>query len=124
MSTATSVSSALSGFRWERLRPMLDDEATDPQAARALGGLRAALRNDEIVTSLPADLRTFEDELFRWLELRRPVPPPPPPPPPPLPGGSLTLGDRQEAARVVDQLQSFLDAHPGARVRVEWRVEE
>ncbi len=126
LSSAASVSSALSGYRWERLRPMLDAEATDPEAARALAGLRTALRSDEIVTSLPAGLRAFEDELFRWLEARRPLPPPPPPPPPrpTTASGGVTLRDGQAPARVLDELQAFLDAHPDVPVRVEWRVEE
>ncbi|MCZ2839923.1 hypothetical protein [Modestobacter sp. VKM Ac-2985] len=126
LSTSAAVSSALSSYRWDRLSPLLNAEPSDPAAAGALSNLRTSLRSDEIVTSLPAGLRAFEDELFQWLEERRPpvVVPPPPLPPRPRPSRGVTLSAGQPPAQVLKDLEAFVNEHPDVAVRVEWRVDE
>lgn len=126
LSTAPSVATALAGYRWDRLGPLLDAESADVKAEAALRGLREALRNDEIVTPLGVALRASEDAVFEWLSSRGPGPKPAPDPDPepsPLRGRS-----RRPKGASVDplfrDLRSFLEEHPDRNVVVEWRVEE
>jgi len=134
LASAPAVTSALSRYRWERLRPLLDAEKSDPAAAAALDKLRTALRSDEIVTGLIKALQASEDAVFAWLQghVAPPPPPPPRPPgpddvplvlPPPKAAGRAGRAQGEPAEPVLNQLREFLAAHPDEHVTVEWRVD-
>ncbi len=133
LTSAVSLTSALGSYRWERL-DSVRSATEDTTAASILGDLRAALRNDEIVTELAPALRTSEDAVFDWLERRRPqvITPPKPPlgpndvdiPVPSAKRGSSTRAKGDPIEPTVDALRAFLQDHPDEQVLVDWRVVE
>jgi hypothetical protein len=117
------VASALAGYRWDRLGPLLDAESDDTEAEVALRGLREALRNDEIVTPLAGALRASEDAVFEWLSRRNPGPGAGPGPGPTPARGRSRRAKGASVDALLSDLRSFLEEHPDENVVVEWRVE-
>ncbi len=142
LSTATGVAELLSGYRWDRLRPLLDAEAGSDEAARKAAGILSALRSavmaDEMTTGVRTALDASGDAVFAWMADRARTPPAVVPPVvPPLPGpddvplvlpgrprGNATRQKGASAQLVLDQLGAFLAEHAGEQVAVEWRVSE
>ncbi|HEY5114545.1 MAG TPA: hypothetical protein VIJ00_03370, partial [Nakamurella sp.] len=89
LSTAQAVTTALNGFRWERLSDIRTAAATGTgerheSAAAIIDRLRTALHRDEIVQALTPALQRADEEAYEWVR-QGAVPPPPPEPrvPPP-----------------------------------------
>ena len=142
LSTGAAVVSALSTFKWDRLRPLFAAEASDAAAAAALASLRTALGRDEAVTGLTQALATSEEAAFSWLDRRLPLVDDMPTPQPqgpqgpgdvaiPLPprgprgpaAGQARRGRGERAEPILDSLRGFLAAHADEHVTVEWRVD-
>lgn len=128
LASAAAVSTALSGFRWDRLTPLTDAAGDSgehgPAAIAVIEQLRAGLRQDEIVASLVAALTATDDAIFKWLTSAGPPPPTPPPPPPPKASGGAATEIGSDPAAMLENLNTFLAEHAGERVIVEWRVED
>ncbi len=131
LTTAGTVSTALSNFKWDRLAPLRNAETSDPAAKEILDRLRSSLRNDEMVTDLAAALRAAEDAVFAWLADKQPKPTPVAPAPVPLPtpsaeqaSGRAVRGKGASAEPMLQLLREFLETHVDQPVVVEWRVQE
>ncbi len=137
LKTASAVTAALRGFRWERLHPLQEAQGEDErsiQAADILEDLRRQLEHDELVASIADGLARAEEQLFSWLaEPVRTVDPEPPvvvmPPPtpvadPPVASDTRRVGAGDSIDPAVQALQAFRRAHPGLAVDVTWRVAE
>ncbi|MFT4164430.1 MAG: DUF6079 family protein [Microlunatus sp.] len=132
ISSAARVTSALTAFRWERLRPLQDAQQGEggraEQAAAILEDLRRSLESDEMVTAIAQALEAAEAALFAWLTPpsphRSPSAHPEPTPAPRTTSGRRTLAAGENPASVVADLQAFRNAHGGAGIIVEWRLDE
>ena len=142
LSRAQAVTSAVDGFRWDRLAPLRAAEHQADERGRAaastLETLRAAVAADEFATRLGPALSATDDAIFEWLSAGQPAEPVQPPqarrpddvpiqvPPRSLPGlaGQATRAKGAPASEVLGPLAAFLDAHRDEQVIVEWRVQE
>lgn len=137
LASAASVASALDGFHWERLRPLMQamqSEGTAAnQAADVVNRLRSALESDELVTAIGRALGDTDSAIFSWLENHtQPAVTPPddkvgpiePPLPPQVRGGRTTRHKDTPKEAVIAQLGTFLDEHQDVEVEVTWRVLE
>jgi hypothetical protein len=143
LTRAGSVADALRTFRWDRLTPLREAEATADDrgrsAASALNGLRNAVRADEFASRISPALSAAEEALYEWLTVGRepePVPRPAGPHPVPVPGpdkpvptptpfrgtGTRTAGTPDSS--VIEPLTEFFRNHQDQDVVVEWRVGE
>lgn len=118
LSSATTVTAALNGYRWERLRPLLEAEGDD-SAQVVLDPFRNVLLAEELTSAITPALQSAEDGLFAWLARRRPGVPPPPPGPDPVVSDERSL---QSDVKIVQELQDFLTANPRGKVEVTWRL--
>jgi len=145
---AGAVAEALRTFRWDRLTPLYEAEATTGDqgrsAALALNTLREAVRADEFASRIGPALSAAEEALYAWLtaarepehapgQAREPdpahgpgLPPGPVRPAVPVtaPGGAGTRRAGAPDSCVLQPLAEFLRAHPNRNVTVEWRVTE
>lgn len=141
LTRARIVADALRAFRWDRLTPLREAEATQDDrgrsAASALNALRDAVRADEFASRISPGLGAAEEALYEWLTVgrepdpipRRPDPEPVPVPRPDKPVPPRTPGTGTRAAGAPDSvvlqpLTEFLRNHPDENVVVEWRVTE
>ena len=81
LTRAGAVADALRAFRWDRLTPLREAEATADDrgrsAASALNALREAVRADEFASRISPALSAAEEALYEWLTAGRepePVP--------------------------------------------------
>jgi hypothetical protein len=120
LSRAALVTTAVDGFRWERLAPLRDAEERDEERGRAaastLRTLREAVEADEFATRLGPALVAADDAIFAWLT--------PPKKPHPTVGGRATRGKGAPDREVLEQVTAFLEAHRDEEVVVQWRVQE
>lgn len=136
LSTAAAVGEALSSYRWDRLRPLLDaesgDDASARQAATVLRSLRSAVLADEMTSGVRQALDAAGDAVFGWLsdasrgsssktvkkidDVKIDVPS--------KARGAVTHEKGAPAQGVLDQLAAFLAEHVDEQVVVEWRVSE
>jgi hypothetical protein len=141
LSSTPIVAAALSDYKWDRLRPLLDAENDEDSgsAGAILTALLQAIVADEITAALRPALQAAEEGAFAWLASRMPAPTPGPPviarPPvaPPLvpddvsivvPDRTVTRVRGEKAQPILDQLEAFLDEHADQDVVVTWRVKE
>ncbi|MGH3766687.1 MAG: hypothetical protein ACRDTX_16315 [Pseudonocardiaceae bacterium] len=137
LQTAGSLAAALRGFRWDRLAPLRDNEATGGdgarEAARLLAALRSALVAEEFTSNLATELQVAENETFQWVIRyggQRPGPDLTPGPSPgvepdrgdPAPAGSVRRAPGQSFAQVLGELEHFLGEHADSTVEITWRV--
>ena len=143
LTRAGTVADALRTFRWDRLTPLREAEATaDDQgrsAASALRALREAIRADEFASRISPALSAAEEALYEWLTAGREPEPFPgrqvplrslcqartrqSPPTPPFRGtGTRATGTSDSS--VLEPLTEFLRSHQDQNVVVEWRVTE
>ncbi|MDT0212470.1 hypothetical protein Q9R29_01105 [Rothia sp. ARF10] len=120
LSSASAVTSSLSGFAWERLTPLLDamkgEGARADSAAVIVNALRGALQADEIVTPIGPALKATEDSVFEWLR-------------PPAKVYTRAHGSSSRAPGGSDDellalVKAFLAEHADEAVDVSWRVLE
>ncbi len=75
LTRARVVADALRAFRWDRLTPLREAEATADDrgrsAASALNALRAAVRADEFASRIGPALSAAEEALYEWLTAGR-----------------------------------------------------
>ena len=151
LARAADVTSALVGFRWDRLAPLRQAEQENDErgqsAASTLRALRESVGKDEFASRIRIALTVTEEALYEWLTAPRPdavstVPgtgtegdttPPGAGQTPPGPGsdrpaaettGSATRDAGGRDADVLTLLGEFLRAHHGQRVVVEWRAQD
>lgn len=136
LESAAAVTAALRGFHWDRLDPLLaamrTEGARSDAAAAVVDGIRKALENDELVTSVVSALAAGESGIFSWLAATPPARPPipdldsdrsdDPEPPRGEPTGRRTVSAGVEDRALLADLRGFLELHPGATVEVSWRV--
>ena len=145
LSTAGTVSSALAGFKWERIAPLL--QSTNPLAVNPAEALRRALTSDQLVIDLVPALHTGEEAAWSFSHQVTPIPTVPTVPVIPVDTvpvippvverkpddveldllrkqtkGSAHRGQGQSAGSVLDALSAFLQAHPDDSVTVTWEV--
>ncbi|MFZ0160084.1 MAG: hypothetical protein WAL50_13735 [Kineosporiaceae bacterium] len=146
IASAAAVSATLAGYRWDRLAPVLQAQATaaddDPVAAarrdrarEIVAQLRDAVRSEEITHRLRQALDAADDAAFAWMTpsvspAPEPAPWPVPRPadgdrmPAPVPpAGRVVRAHDGSAEPVLDELRAFLDQHPDTDVLIEWRVQ-
>jgi hypothetical protein len=118
---AADVTRTLSGFRWDRLGPLLtaENEINDRgrSAHRILEELRRAVTADEFARQLAPALVAADQASFDWLREGQP------PPPPPVASGRVVVRPGASPDQVVTALTGFLGEHSGEQVVVEWRVQ-
>jgi hypothetical protein len=146
LTRARVVADALRAFRWDRLTPLREAEATADDrgrsAASALKALRQAVRADEFASRISPALSAAEEALYEWLTAARepehvPEPEPDPgpgpdtgwipdrgKPAPPAPPGTGMRGAGAPDSDVLQPLTEFLRSHTDEAVVVEWRVTE
>jgi len=151
LARAADVTSALVGFRWDRLAPLRqaeqDNDDRGQSAASTLRALRESVGKDEFASRVRTALTVTEEALYEWLTAPRPdavwtVPgtgtagdttPPGAGQTPPGPGsdrpaaettGTATRDAGGRDADVLTLLGEFLRAHHGQRVVVEWRAQD
>jgi hypothetical protein len=143
LTRAGAVADALRTFRWDRLTPLREAEATADDrgrsAASALNALRDAVRADEFASRISPALNAAEEALYEWLTVGRepepirgpagfgPVPIPGPDKPVPTPTPFRGTGIRvvgSSDSSILEPLTEFLRNHPDENVVVEWRVTE
>jgi hypothetical protein len=101
------------------------------EAGRIQARVLEVLTEDEHAIALKPALDEQRTRAIRLLsETVRPPepPPPPPPPPPPTPRGRVIAEERAKgldlagARAVLGRVRQTLDAHPDARLDIEWRI--
>jgi hypothetical protein len=142
LGSATEVRDAINAAMWDVI--WTASGLTDPQRKAAAEGLRArvaeGLGADEHAAALRPVLEDARGRASRLLaEMVTPPPPSadptsapspePPPPPSPPPPGEEVVHERQmlplnadDAARLLEELQSRLTATPDARLTIGWRL--
>ncbi|PWJ48441.1 hypothetical protein SAMN06264364_1305 [Quadrisphaera granulorum] len=138
MSTASSVTAALSSWTWSRLRPLREGAAGDGsrarEAQRILDDLRKAMASDEFSLPVAPQLGQASDQIFAWLErgqeprdLRPPVPVGPTGPTPrPRPGqtsGSVRVPRGSTPREISNALAEVLAGSADGDLVIDWRLE-
>ncbi|MGH3165479.1 MAG: hypothetical protein ACRDN0_06240, partial [Trebonia sp.] len=76
LARAADVTSALAGFRWDRLAPLQqaerDSDDRGQSAASALRALRESVGKDEFASRIKAALTATDEALYVWLTAPRP----------------------------------------------------
>lgn len=131
--TASSVTSSLEEFNWDRLNPLLNvenqNDVRGTKAKASLDRLRSALVADELAEGISPALQRADNDAFAWLASAAapsssPVPgPTPAPPPQPMARGKREISTRADIAWVTADIEAFVDEHGGENVVVEWRIE-
>jgi hypothetical protein len=144
LTRARPVVDALRAFRWDRLSPLREAEATQDDrgqsAASALNALRSAVRADEFSSHIGPALSVAEEAVFEWLTagqnqdqeqdedkrqdddksrktdwFRKPVN---------ASSGRASRSTGASDTSVLEPLADFLRNHQDENVVVEWRVAE
>jgi len=134
LAQASTVSQTLSGFRWERLRPLAGVEQQADErgrvAARIMSELRNAVAADEFTVRLSTALSAAEQAAFDWLTEGQPRSPGEPQlrsggqgrQPLTRPGGQAVRPRGGQPDELLGRLRSFLNEHRDDEITVEWRV--
>jgi len=140
LTQATAVASAIRGFQWGRLGPLMAaaqrDDDRGRAAAQIMAELRTAVQSDEFSVRLSGVLTSTDQAIFDWLADGQPPPPPPPAEMPVTPGAAATgsgvtpaaaagravLARGADPEQVVAQVRAFLGEHGDREVTVEWRI--